>query len=643
MSRKSDRESDNEEDYSDSDKYISCKKTKRLKEYKKENRVLHLLRGKSSNSVDHLTNEQIHDFICKQKDRIAAIPTTDSDNNTIFHIMARKASSYDHRIFSELIDLGFDINQKNKLGETAAEIFFDDTYYDNIAKIGSILKMGASITVTPDKKLELSNMLTKSDLNDDDLRIILGLISECEIQPHDSFLIDLLANPKINVSHLHLAEILLKAEINPNNILRKKHTAFTLTLRNTNPDFQKQMTLLLLKYGANPNLKDETNHAIPLTMIFQNLQEEPQPSIADALELITILIDAGADVDHPLDPFGGGTMLLCMCLVGYDEIVKLLLDKGANAQYTTSDGENNYGTTLLMHVTRIYVERCSKRIITEKQITRLLNIFDHLIQHGAKPNATTTDGKNVFSILFSKWNEMEMEHLYLMVKHLLKADADASNGLIALAQYVYHDLKGIDFIILEKIFIELLSWSKDPEFRQTGCTLQWVLNIHWHAPQQSYNMLRSMLVRGLDPNEFNILPKITQSLLNCYFLKGTVSQKSDIIKLSIMVLDYGANAETAYLHTELQSEMMPIIKAYYRNQLYRTFYDGVLRLLPKFYNRFMYHPDRLRIRILNSQRNLDEACYAKWLEQDVGWLDYLGIYDFQSFQEKMREYARFMD
>ena len=258
-------------------------------------------------------------------------------------------------------------------------------------------------------------------------------------------------------------------------------------------------------------------------------------------------------------------------------------------------------------------------------------------------------------------------NLYLMVRKFLEIDADVRGVLVPLTTNFSMNNK-VDFAILEKLFIELLNRDSNTE-SYAKFALNWLVKLYPYAPQQSHNMIRAMLSRGLDVNKHWILQLLAGKLINNNYnfdtplttpprrkrrdfdpcldipnrIKNTLNLKNEVIRTSIMILDYGANPEVQYESFRSRSEVMPVIEAYYRNKIHRAFYEIVLRQLPKFYNRFMYHPDRLRVRILNSQRNLDENGYTKWLEQDAGWLEYLGIYNLESFREKMQEYTKFMD
>lgn len=325
------------------------------------------------------TSEEINEFINAHLDEFTNSFDSNADGNTFFHMMAEQPWEYDHRIFSKLIDLGFDINRKNKFGKTASQIFLDKANGHNIVKIASILGIDMTtdqqVMIINDKKTRLAKILNETDFNEEELKIIHELISECEIHTDDSFLIDLLENPKITTQHIDLAEILLKAKIDPNTKFIRKYTALARALFHPDFDFMKRMTLLLLKFGADPNLADG-NDEIPLEIALCNDFAE-KFNIDKISEIISILVDAGANINQQLR--NSNTILHSACFAGDDKIVKLLLDKGANPNCENTDRK-----TPLMYVMEAYTQTCYDDKNSE-EISGLLNIFDHLIQFGAVP------------------------------------------------------------------------------------------------------------------------------------------------------------------------------------------------------------------------------------------------------------------
>ena len=599
-----------------------------------------------------LAPERIDEYFKDHLDEI--LSDSHPEGNTILHIMAKHPWKYDAAIFSKLINLGIDINHENEYGETAFQIFSEKISNDNLTRIASVLNTDNTVqhVCTNNKAAHLSKLLKETDFNENDINLINELISGCEIQVTDSFLIDLLANPKITVRNLDLAETLLKAGIDPDVRFNRKSTALTLTLHHSDFDFQKQMSLLLLKYGADPNL--EVNKRTPLIIIFENSLNKPAYGIDKMSELISIFIDTISDVNDRF-MYNKSTILHLACATGCDEIVKLLLEKGADPNCENTDGI----TPLMCVVYACIMNNCELQHVTSldsairdreatSKITHLFNIFDLLISHGADPNIINHRDRSALSLLFYESPDMNPDHLYPMVCRLLKVNAEVEPGLLALARRINNINwnENTNFSVFKKMFTELI---KHPINKVcVDEVLGSILDIYPQMPKLSHDLIHQMLIYGLDPNEFNLLQKLLRQLKRKNDTRCEISVTiSDFIKTSIMILNYGANPEEQFMYLrtdeQLQRIIIPVIRAFYKNKIQSTFHDITMRQLPKFYNRFMYHPDRLRVRILNSQRNLDENGYAKWLEQDAGWLEYLGIYNLESFREKMQEYAKFMD
>ena len=604
--------------------------------------------------------EEINEFLCEHIEELLAY----SDGDPLLHIMAKHPWKYDHRLFSKLIELGLDINYKNKQGKTPSQVFAESMYNDNITKIASILEVDlqmpkmqrmTSWTVPifelkqaenprNSRKEDLSEMLRNTDFNEADFGsiqvTIQDLVQDEEIETNDDLLIDLLANPNITISHLSLIESLLVAGINSNINPGNKNTAIIHILKHSDFDFKKQALSLLVKYNADPNLNDMKSGLTPLAKAIDNIESCMSMSEMDKiLEIVTLLLDAGANVNES-SINDDCPMLLDVCSSGCERLVKLFLDRGADPNCRT-----DYNVTPLVGLIHRYATIDPENEIDSQRIITYLNIFDHLVEHGANVNSSHP---SILSNLLSDWKVIKTDHIYLMVYRILKAGADAKVGLDSLIRKCYSgNYNNVDFPILEKIFILLIDHCADSDWAHNAI-IDWILDIDSCAFsfKQYHNLICAILTRGLDPNECNLLSRIIMLFDEELLCRNPL----DFVKTSIIALDYGADPEmeysrfrTRYSSEALSNLVMPVIQAYYRNKIYHSFYDLAIRSLAKFYNRFMYHPDRLRIRILNSQRNLDEVCYAKWLEQDAGWLDYLGIYDFQSFREKMQEYARFMD
>ena len=100
---------------------------------------------------------------------------------------------------------------------------------------------------------------------------------------------------------------------------------------------------MLIDGGADPNMADDENDT-PLTCA----------STRGCTDLVKLLLDKGADpnVSHVTDPGNGSTALMCAVVNGHKEIVRLLLEKGAqpNVKEGTTEGYTGCNAQMILYV-----------------------------------------------------------------------------------------------------------------------------------------------------------------------------------------------------------------------------------------------------------------------------------------------------
>lgn len=127
----------------------------------------------------------------------------------------------------------------------------------------------------------------------------------------------------------------------------------------------------LLQHGANPNIKDEYGS----TALDSAVHNEPQlnKDVTAINEIVKSLISAGANVNHVVNGVHvGSTVLIDASNNGYSDVVKMLLEAGADPNIT--DDYNNTPISL-----------ASNAGYTE--------IVKVLLEHGANPNVKDSSGK----------------------------------------------------------------------------------------------------------------------------------------------------------------------------------------------------------------------------------------------------------
>lgn len=167
-----------------------------------------------------------------------------------------------------------------------------------------------------------------------------------------------------------------------------------------------------------------------------------------------------------------------------------------------------------------------------------------------------------------------------------------------------------------------------------------------------HNLIHDLLLRDADPDLGSLLPlvSIARSYKLCLREKPSRADFYTQIYHPVinLLLNFGAKADIQDIsQASFWNHVNPLMKISYQiiydREAYRKIHLFIMSEIRRCYHRIMYHPDRLRSRIHNIQHKLNETCYAEWLEHESGWLEYLGIHDFQSFREKMQEYVRFLD
>ncbi|TAL39899.1 MAG: hypothetical protein EPN97_01540 [Alphaproteobacteria bacterium] len=163
-------------------------------------------------------------------------------------------------------------------------------------------------------------------------------------------------------------------------------TPLRLALRDGN----REMTGLLLDYGIDVNEPDENNET-PLHFILGH-----RKSREEAMPLVRLLIDRGADIDAKATNFWNETPLFSAVRDQFTEAVKLLLDLGCDA------AQKNHLEETLLHAAAATYDAANVRM---------------LLQHGAKLEEKNRIGRTALHIA-AHANRLEV------VKTLLDAGAD---------------------------------------------------------------------------------------------------------------------------------------------------------------------------------------------------------------------------
>ena len=195
--------------------------------------------------------------------------------------------------------------------------------------------------------------------------------------------------------------------------------------------------------------------------------------------------------------------------------------------------------------------------------------------------------------------------------------------------------------LIQNTFKLLIERVDDVNVSVNGDTILEVLcAAYFKQPRITHSMIHETLKRGAFPT-YNLLNLLERKKI--YFFVDEI-----FIKTVNLFLNYGANPyltnNWGYMFWHYVSkDIIPCCEIIHKIRIDKNTHRLVLLELKRMYHPWMYHPDRLRVRMQSIQTRLDEQRYQDWITNDNGWLEYLGIYNLESFQEKMLEYVRFLD
>lgn len=396
----------------------------------------------------------------------------------------------------------------------------------------------------------------------------------------------------------NLLDMALMTDADVNEIVNDEHILIVLA-KSRFPEKQS-IILKLLQAGSNPDVLSNKGEPLWLQQILERRRE--------SLEIAKQLFDFGADplkCEHKSNIIGCLLNLISNSSESVSiafEILAQLIDVYA--------GIEELQESLLIALINIYLQ----------DQPRISPLMTRVIERGIK----SKDATNALLALFNILINIPVSRRYI--------DRYSSHGKwnwMACFAICHSLLKCItDFNVMDTNNITILGY------------LSMLYN---EKPQIIHDMMHHVLLQNANPNQGDVLP-----LIEIARIHDDIGRADPYFKTITMLLNYGAdpylsNNQKQLFWNYVSSKLLSSCTIIRQYDLQRALYKTVLRELSKSYHPIMYHPDRLRIRMHNAQQFLDEKSYQKWLENDSGWLSYLGIYDHASFESKMREYVRFMD
>ena len=362
----------------------------------------------------------------------------------------------------------------------------------------------------------------------------------------------------------------------------------------------EKIVVRLLKVGANPNVVNSEGK--PLFVLFTEIIQSSETF----MRITGALLDAGLDPNLPYKDHHPFLMLIDILNSNVTskqnpaELFWRLVSAGLSFQdqifnIISKIIKNHYNVEQKKRILREVLQQCVDPAIINRAI---LEILSHMSTRELYNRYRTNDYYNL----------------------------DASVACNAFIKIFFEYATNLD-IVSDVSQISVIGY------------LSYLYNIN---PVEFHDLIRTALIKNANPNRGTTLPlvEIAKSYTRIHRI-----QYPETIHL---LLTYGADPNLPDVKNQTFWNLVNIylidtcdiiydIKAVHR------IYGFLMQKLLKSYASIMQHPDRLRMRILSIQDKLNADTYDLWLKEDPGWLEYFGIYDLNSFLEKMHEYARYMD
>eukprot|EP00833_Pecoramyces_ruminatium_P013964 jgi/Orpsp1_1/1187996/evm.model.d7180000061757.1 len=319
---------------------------------------------------------RIFQFLIKCLD----INKSDSNGNTVLYYSIMKEDIY---TIKTLIDLGADINHKNKIGNSLLDIALIKGNKEIILfllqqniniKLNKPNEKGETLLITLIKtniytvedKIKIINHMIEKGVNVNKLDSIGNSALMYAIQKKSMPLIELLINNGANVHHIiknsNQSLLMLAIELGEFEITKYLiECNANVNFRNSNNDTPWKMALKrhnkkIIKYLAKYYIKNLTGDDV--SFLISN-------STNEKLELLKILVENGLDID--LKTSNGDTLLAIAIMNRQNHIINYLVDSGANLYSINKEGKS------ILNI-------CSMYLVNSSSLSHIYNKIKNL--HG---------------------------------------------------------------------------------------------------------------------------------------------------------------------------------------------------------------------------------------------------------------------
>ena len=429
-----------------------------------------------------------------------------------------------------------------------------------------------------------------------------------------------------------IIDLMLRHGIHPDSILYESGTFQTIV---SGDDSGYVSTVRqLLEAGASPNGLIASGRPILLSFVVRRLNRS-------VIAIAKLLLEFGAD---PNCKFSSETPLwvLTETLMNFYvsdeyfseacELFTMLIEKGADINFIHAS------THILIFVAR---NHCSRSHVCQILLAKILSVISdpNLVSDGLFAvfscycNYHLTNDTS--SVLFHYTAQGILEPYFNRERDFQRNQTRLTGGQI----YMIKDAL--------EMFLNHRSWNTEMLDRTNDMEIS-ILGFLALISKCSNTILQDeihdLLIRGADPNVGEVLPLVEIAKMN----EDNYSDPDPRTTVIQLLIDYGANPNLMdrtgkFFWNYVTASLLKVIDTIHETKARQLNYKLVLQEIRKTHYPRMYHPDRLGVRLHNIQNKLTSECYDQWRDEESGWLEYLGIYDYQSFRDKIPDYVRFMD
>ncbi|ANB50205.1 putative ankyrin repeat protein [Powai lake megavirus] len=355
----------------------------------------------------------------------------------------------------------------------------------------------------------------------------------------------------------------------------------------------------LLNYGADPNIIDNSGISI-LMKILDEYIDDPQDD--SYIEIIKLLIEKGANANHSNDKT---CILEKAVMLNNDksiDIIELLLKNGADPNL-------------------IYNNRTVLRyIIDQKDLIHKKNVVKLLFKYGMNPDICDQEGDNILMTAIKMQEKMDIINIFLDYK--VNPNIINKKGFTALTLEICTVFK-YEVYYYDLLVKALIDYGANPNIQNSfGETSLMVL----------FGIIKSLNITSTNSNKDNI----SKILFDINGIVPALLKRSNY-----KLLNNSGKTVYHYVPDDMILKFMEVIESSIIdkntiNNLHQSIIDYNTQIVMK--------PESIRTRAAAIQWYADrEFSFEEIRDHDKKLIDYFGIYDIESLRFKIQDSLKHID